>query len=106
MNPEQLAQLKQELETARSRADREAQLAASREARLLEQRDYFKQQAEKLSRWVAELEERLKAEKSKGGWPQPATLLNRLRAKNPKSKATLKDLELLRELTQAPDDYY
>ena len=61
---------------------------------------------EQLAQLKQELEEMLKAEKSKGGWLQPATLLNRLRAKNPKSKAALKDLELLRELTQAPDDYY
>ena len=105
-NPEQLARLKQELETARSRAYREAQLAASKEVSLLEQRDYFKQQAEKLSRWAAELEGMLKAEKSKGDSLEPATLLNRLRAKNPKSKATLKDIELLRELIRDPDDYY
>ena len=81
-----------ELEDLRHRAYKDSQWAAKREAALVNQRDRFEKIANNLKKQLRRVQS-----------IEPGLLLNQLRERNPKSKATLKDVRDLLELCQNGD---
>ena len=88
----EIARLQQELEDVRHRAYRDSQWAAKREAALVNQRDRLEKIANNLKKQLRRVHS-----------IEPGQLLNQLRERHPKSKATLKDVRDLLELCQNGD---
>ena len=90
---DEVARLRQELEEVRHRAYRDSQWAAKREAALVNQRDRFERQLQSLRKQLRRVQSII----------EPGQLLNQLRERHPKSKVTLKDVQVILELCENRD---